>query len=178
MNNLLEYPVGIDDAIQDIQTTLYDELVDKWGIKKIDGYGRVYKNLKEGQVIPEVYISSESDYRSVLYNNQSCFFFIDSNNHNGNGFEFSTELTIVFMLNLKDISKKDKERIDEKVFMDAVNILRESFEGVFIIENHLKEIDTVLRDFDTSKIEENDMQPLHVFGIKGTLEYFINDNSC
>ena len=176
MIHTLKHPYGIDEAIQEIQESLYLNLSVLWRTDKLDAYGRIYKHSKDGEIIPEVYDVDEQGYKPAFYNGRSCFFFVDSNKQNGNGHEFKTELTIVFMVKLDDIYSKEKERVDEKVFTDAIRILRESFEGVFTIENHLKELENVLQGFGISKVKDNDIQPYHVFSIKGTLEYFINDN--
>lgn len=178
MNHTLKKTYGIDDVIQSIQTELFDYLSDLWDIKKLDAYGRVYKLSKDNNVLPKVYDTLEKDYKEVYYNERSCFFFVDSENQSGDGHSFESDLDIIFMLNLNDIYKSSKERVDERVFTDVVRFIRESYEGVFTITNHIKELDAVLRDFDITKIKDNDIQPLHVFGIRGLLEYFINDNSC
>lgn len=175
MIHLLKKDYGIDTAIEEIQQTLHNDLFDLWQVE-FDAYGRVYKNERDGEMIPEVYSTEVKGYKSALYNDRSCFFFIESDDQQGNGFEFTTELQIVFMLNLEQIYKSEKERVDERVFQDVVQILRESFEGVFTIKNHIKGVKGVFKDFGTSKLIGSDLHPLHVFSIKGSLEYFVNCN--
>ncbi len=177
MIHTLKHAYGIDEVIQDIQQTLYMNLIAKWDTDELDAYGRIYKKRQDdGEVIPEVYDVEQSGYKSTYFNGRSCFFFVDANKQSGNGYDFTSELTIVFMIKLDEVYADELERVDEKVFSDVVRLLRHSFEGVFTIESHLKELKNVFKDFGTTTIEDNDTQPYHVFSIKGTLEYFINDN--
>jgi len=169
---------GIDVPIQEMLEKLYDTLAEKWGTEKLDGYGRVYKNERDGELIPEVWKTDENQYKPALYNDQSSFFFVDSDRQKSDGYGNSTEIDIIFMLNLEQLFEKEKQRMDERVYIDAMQVLRESFEGVFEIETHFKGLETVFKrhGFSTKNIEQNDFQPYHVFSIGGTLEYFIDCN--
>lgn len=175
MNHILSETYNIDTILQDLQTKLYNYLVVQWGTNKIDAYGRVYKNEKNGVTIPEVYDVSIKGYKEVFYNNQSCFFFVDDDNHpcDDKDHEFTTNVKICFMLNLSDL-KTATERVDADVKRDVVSFLTDSsYNFDFELDNYTKGIDNVFREFDTMKIKNNDMQPLHVFAIETAFSYSV-----
>lgn len=171
MNNLLTEPHNLDKVIQELQTALYTGLVSKWGTDKIDAYGRVYKNERSNKTIPEVFVNNE--YKPVYYNNQSCFFFVDDDNHNieDEDHEFTTDVKIVFMLNLDDL-KTATERADADVKRDVTELLRDN-DYHFRMKEYIQGIDNVLREFDTSSLNKNDIQPLHVFAINTSWSYSV-----
>ena len=173
MNHILSKTYNLDSIIQDLQTRLYNHLVIKWGTDKIDAYGRVYKNEKEGKTIPEVYNATAKGYKEVLYNGQSCFFFVDDDNHPciDNDHEFTTNVKLCFMLNLDDI-KAETERVDEDVKKDVVTFLSVN-DYQFRMNGYIKGIDNVFREFDTHKIKNNYMHPLHVFAIETEFSYSV-----
>ncbi|WP_299116932.1 hypothetical protein [uncultured Winogradskyella sp.] len=176
MNHIITNTYNIDSEIQEIQTALYNELVSVWDSSEIDGYGRVYKNNRDGKYIPEVYKSDVKQYKDVRYNNRSCYFFIDGDRHTSEDqIVFQAPLKIVFMLNLKDI-KTITERADADVKRDAEVFLRR-YKGIFDIDGYEKTIEKVFQgfEFDSIKKTENDMQPLHVFALTGTLNYYITE---
>lgn len=174
MNHVLTETYNIDTEIQQLQTKLYENLVGVWNTSSIDAYGRVYKNERSGKTIPEVYDATLRNYKDVFYNGQSCFFFVDNDNHSTDEeHEFTAKVKICFMLKLDDL-KTASERVDADVKRDVVSIIRDHGHS-FTITGYLKTIDTVFREFDTASIKHNDMQPLHVFAIEGNLNYVIND---
>ena len=171
MNHLLSETFNIDTVIQKVQIALYDNL--DW--KGFDGFGRVYKNEKDGVVIPEVYLRSIKGYKSVLYNDQSSFFFIDSNNHTTDDeISFNTDVKIVFMVNLNTVKLNRTERVDAEVRRDVISVLRNN-QFDFTITGYEQTIDEVMRGFDTSQITKNDIQPYHIFAITGKINYLITD---
>lgn len=173
MNNVLTSPKDLDRVIQELQTKLYDELIIKWSTSKLDAYGRVYKNEKQGKVFPEVFDSVKQNYKRVFYNGQSCFFFVDDDSHpiDDQDHEFTTDVKIVFMLNLSDLTVKT-ERADADVKNDVIEILRDN-DFHFRMEEYIQGIDNVLRGFETKPIKNNDIQPLHVFAIRTSWSYSV-----
>ncbi|MEL4307427.1 hypothetical protein [Joostella sp. CR20] len=180
MNHTLSKTYNIDTEIQKIQTVLYDELLKVWQ-GELDGYGRVYKNERDGKVIPEVWRKDKNNYLETLYNNKSCFFFIDGDEHTSeDGIVYSTSLKIAFMVNLNKVLPNEEERADASVKRDVIEVLRTNvFNGFQLTEGatYQKGIEQVFRGLDTSNLNFNDMQPLHVFAITGTLNYYVN-NKC
>lgn len=171
MNYTLSETYNIDTVIQGIQKAIYNNL--DWGYD-IDGYGRVYKNEKDGQVIPEVYLESLKGYKPVYYNDKSSFFFIDGNTHTTEDeLSFNTDCKIVFMVNLEHIAN-GFSRLDAMVRRDVISVLR-NHQYDFMITGYETTLDEVFRGFDTSKILRNDIQPYHVFAITGNINYLITD---
>lgn len=176
MNHTLTTTYQIDTAIQELQTYLHDSLVSIWNIdiNGIDAYGRVYRNMREGETIPEVYDSTSKTYKETYYNSRSCFFFIDDLSHTTDDeYQYEARCKIAFMLDLESI-KSEVERSDADAQRDAIEFVR-GFNGNFNITGFEKGIDEVFRGFKTDGIKWNDMQPYHVFAIVGELSYFIND---
>jgi len=173
MNHVLTNTYNIDTIIQDLQTRLYNYLVVKWETSKIDAYGRVYKNDVEGKTYPMVYNANSKNYKEVYYNGQSCFFFVDDDNHpcDDEDHEFTTDVKICFMLNLNDL-KTETERVDADVKRDVITFLSDN-DYQFRLKGYVKGLDNVLREFDTSTLKQPDMQPLHVFAIETTFSYSI-----
>ena len=173
MNHILSQTHNLDSIIQELQTKLYSYLVDSWGTDKIDAYGRVYKNERGGKTIPEVYDSSLKGYKEVFYNGQSCFFFVDEDKHpcDDQDHEFTTGVKICFMLNLYDI-KTSTERADEDVKTDVIRFFRDN-DFHYDLKGYEKGIDNVFREFDTSKLNENDIHPLHVFAVETDFSYSV-----
>jgi len=173
MNHTLSSPYNLDSLIQEIQTILYDALIIKWNTSKLDAYGRVYKNEKNGKVFPQVYNSVNKNYKTVFYNSQSCFFFVDDDNHiiEDEDHEFTTDVKIVFMLNLDDL-KAATERADADVKRDVTEVLRDN-DNHFNFKRYIQGIDNVFNEFDVSNLKKPNMHPLHVFAIETAFSYSV-----
>ena len=173
MNYILSNAHNIDSLIQELQTKLYNHLVNKWSTTKLDAYGRVYKNEQDGKVIPQVYDSLTKNYKRVFYNNQSCFFFVDDDNHplDDEDHEFTTSIKIVFMLNLDDV-KTETERADADVKRDVIVFLTDN-DHHFSVTGYEKGIENVFRGFDTSSLQKPDLQPMHVFSVETNWSYTV-----
>lgn len=162
---------GLDFEIDKIKVHLEKYLK----YDKIDFYGRVYKNPSknnEGKILPEIYTGSKG-YREVLTNDLSngVVFFTDSGTHKSvNSLEFETTISIIFIVNLSKL-KGDLVRKDSEVQTEVLSII-----------NNLKQLEKIelvtgleaLHEFDISKIKLSDMQPWHIFSIKGQIKYNIN----
>lgn len=176
MNHTLSVTYNIDTVIQTIQTALYETLVPVWG--EFEAYGRVYKNEKNGKVLPEVWRRDVGNYREVYYQNSASahLFFIDGDIHTTEDeLVFQTDLKICFMVDLSRL-KNQTERVDADVQRDVVAAIRDNMFQDFKITGIEKGIENVFNKFNTDGIRSNDMQPLHVFSINGTLNYYINSN--
>lgn len=173
MNHTLSVTYNIDTIIQNLQTTLYNELLVTWNTTKLDAYGRVYKNERKDGVMPEVYDATTRQYKEVFYNNQSCFFFVVSDEETTEDeVNFKTTVRVVFMVNLSDI-KTETERVDADVKRDVTTLLRNDY--IFKIKKYIKGIDNVFRGLSTKKFQGNDIQPLHVFAFDCEVEYLVTD---
>lgn len=173
MNHTLSATYNIDAIIQNLQTTLYNELLVTWNTTKLDAYGRVYKNEHIEGVIPQVYDAISKNYKTVFYNGQSCFFFMVSDEETTEDeVEFKTTVRVVFMVNLSDI-KTETERVDADVKRDVTTLLRNDY--IFKIKKYIKGVDNVFRGLSIDKLKKNDMQPLHVLAFDCEVEYLVTD---
>lgn len=162
---------GLDYEVEKIKIHLEQNL-------KFDDvifYGRIYKNPAKndnGRLIPEVYTGAK-EYKEVLTNDlkNGVSFFFDSGKHtSASSIEMETELTVVFILNLSKL-KGDSVRKDSDVQLEVLAELMKlkQFESIELTAGL-----QALKDFDTSKIKLSDMQPWHIFSIKGQIKYNIN----
>lgn len=164
--------VGLDKEIGMLKKHIEKKL--KW--KDVEFFGRVYKNPTkndDGKSIPEVY-TGEKEYKEVLTNDlkSGVVFFSDSEKHSSvNSQEMETELSIIFILNLSKL-KSDQVRSDIEIQHEALVLLNET-KQLSISELSIG-LDA-MKEFDTSKIKLSDMQPWHIFSIKGKIKYNINN---
>lgn len=139
-------------------------------------YGRAYKNPTKSnndKLVPEIYTGSK-EYKEVLTNDlkNGISFFFDSGKHTSvNAIAMETELTVVFILNLSKL-KGDLIRRDSDVQIEVLSELMKlkQFESIELTTGL-----QALKEFDTSKIKLSDMQPWHIFAIKGNIKYNINN---
>lgn len=162
-------PEGIDQKINIMQKSLHTKL--EW--KEIDVYGRVYRNPSDKGYKPEAYIN-DREYKDVLTNDlkTGTIFFIESETHSFiSGYDFETDIKIVFMLDLEKISGNTRNdvEIQNKALLE---VRKHKFFSISKIE---KGIENIFKGFDVTNIKLNDMQPYHVFAIVGKLKYNINN---
>lgn len=174
MNHLKENTNGIDCTIKDMQTTLYDSLLKKWG--EIEMYGRVYKNPRKKKMIPEFYDGER--YIGDMYldsKENGKVFFIDSDVHrNVDEGLFESKIKVVFILNLEKIYPDGRN--DDKAQKDAFTSIQQDVFVDFDVTEIEKTINRVFSGFDVSQIQEDDMHPFHVFSINGNLKYNLTNN--
>ncbi|WP_448607163.1 hypothetical protein [Paenimyroides ceti] len=162
---------GIDFEIEKIKVQLENKLL--WTNKEV--YGRVYKNIpKKGKKpVPEVYVRN-NEYKEVLTNDlkTATVFFVDYNEHKAIGKnELEAELQIIFIVNLTDL-KGNSERIDSEAQHDVMQVLKRIRQ--YEVSNLIIGLEA-LKEFDTSKMQTSDMQPWHIFAVKGKIKYNINN---
>ena len=189
MNNILKSAEGLSLEIQSIQEILYTELRRKWviGGSKIQGFGKVYKNVQNSPenipkyyksskiFIPEVYNSSKGNYEDVFYknNNSLVFCFLTGDNDTTeDGLVYTSKVKIVIMVDLSMIYTNLQERQDDRIQQDVVEILR-NFTGSYKINEIQKGIDNIFNQYTTSGVKFDDLQPLHVFSVNIDLNYYL-----
>ena len=161
MIHLKENPVGIDYEIQRIQEYLYKNLK-SWNI---EAFGRVEK-LDNDLLI----FKKGIDYEKALGLNDSSngrFFFLDSNLTTEKSKQLTTDIELVFLLNIKKIKPEITHRADEEVKMEILNFLKKKVHGSIEILKGQE----VLKSFETKLL---DMQPYHF--IKFSFEHKYNNN--
>lgn len=173
MNNTVQNPKGIDKPIQRLQNHLYSTL--GWTVNM---YGRVYKTQTENGLIPQPYKGNGEYLKDAFFvdkgNNDANIFFIDADRHvTKDNINFTSEVKIVFMVNLKELYPTSTNRADEDCHEHVYNIIRQRSSFKFLrLEKTIK---TVFRDFSQDTIQKLDTQPYHTFAMVGTINYnFIN----
>lgn len=168
---LVSDPVGIDIPIDRIQKFLYSGL--NWD--KMQMFGRIYKNQGDNGKLPQ-YNDGSPEYQKDVYisdknNNANIFFVVNDVHKVVNPVEMESIIKIVFMVNLEKIYGPENQRLDSKAHKDVFDLLTQK--NQFIITSLETGLETVLKDFDTSKIKKADLQPLHIFALVGKIRYNI-----
>lgn len=177
MNYLVQEAVGIDAQISKVQQEIYDGISYKWKFN-IDGFGRVYKNPKNNNLIPEAYIGN-NEYVDVFLNDNinGHFFFLASDTHEtSDEIVFTTDVKIVFILNLEKIYG-NTGRSDALAHKDAVEVVRKTGKGRYQIKELQTGISNIFSGFSTESIKLDDMHPFHCFSINVEFYYYLTD-SC
>jgi hypothetical protein len=168
--------LGVDSKIKNIQDALNGHL----GFTNVDYYGRVQKIIsKDGKkIVPSVCISN-SEMKEVFYDDTKApggnvFFVVSDDDKSKNGILFTSEVKIVFMLNLNklEISKDKAYRADSEIQHHCISLLKKL--KVMNITNLQRGLKNILSEFDTSGIVKNDLQPYHTFSINGEIKYNFN----
>lgn len=177
---------GIDVKIQKFQGFIFDQLLTIWGLRESDynSYGRAYRNQSEDGYVPEVFtgnsVTNGKDYEEVLLNDnvkaQSFFSLGESQTHN-NGSTLA-DISIIFMVNVKELKPTITHRADEEIRRD-VELLCQNIRYGFEMKGIQTGIDNVFQEYPGMRRNEGmkfrDMHPLHCFRIDFNLLYNIND---
>ena len=177
MIHLKQDAVGIDNAIQSLQQYLYSKLV-SFGIANYESYGRVYKNGKNGKLIPERY-DENREYEEVLFNDKydmtSFFAIADVTQFDEKP---KNTVSIIFQLKLDKVFPLISHRADEE-FINLIIVLLEKSPKKVNIKSIARGIDQVYKEFDKTKIKFTDMQDFNVvrFDIELNYEYSCKFNT-
>ena len=177
MNNIRTEVFGIDVEIQDLQTVLYDTLIEDWS-NNVEAYGRAYRNIdSDNKQTLENYIGN-GDYQQVYHNDKdicTIFFIVGEDKKTDDGVVFTTEVKCVFMCDLKKVYPNDLERSDEKAQRKVTQIINESYQGDFEITKIETGIKNVFRGFNQDMIKFEDIHPYHCFSVNIDLSYYLNN---
>lgn len=181
-------PVGLDWYIQQLQTKLHSSLRTAWGTggellttTEYECYGRCYRNKKDDGYVAEVYTTG-NDYKEVYWNDKLSaisFFGISDSIKTASVASSTTDIHLVFFVNLAKLKPEITHRADEEVRMDVYNAIGKisngfTFKGVELwIENVLKEYPGSRRN---DRLKVVDMHPVHCFRFDFSLLYNQNQN--
>ena len=175
-------PVGIDYSLQLLQTELHDALLTKWSLSDSDykAYGRCYRKPTENGYIAVNY-ESANEYKEVYADDtvKALSFFGQSPRVQLDQKE-STDVHLVFFVNLAALKPSVTHRADEEVRRDVISVIGPGLYGFaytgfeLFVENVLREYPGTLRN----KISIVDMHPWHCFRINLKVLYDINSNNC
>lgn len=177
MNNTRSNTSGIDVVIDSFQKDLYNALDALYDFE-IHAYPRIYKNPRQGGYYPEWYNQQNKNYEDVYLDVSRPFtyFFIDDDNHvTSDGVVYTTQIKVVFIVDLSKVSTTDREDADVHRVV-SIAIKNNVFEN-FNIKGIEKNVPRVFQGLETSKIINSDMHPYHVFAIKGELGYYLTECS-
>lgn len=188
VNNILATATGIDDAIQSIQTDLYNQFSGIWS-GNMSAYGRVHKNpANVGEevpnyyrtskiVTPEWYNSEKKDYEEIYfddnYSSRICFL-VGDRRTTTDGLVYIAKVKCVFMMDLSEVYPNEVERQDAKTQNDVLNFMVYNNNGRYMINGLETGIDTIFYEYVTNNIRSMDMQPFHCFAVNIDLPYYLN----
>ncbi len=182
MNNLKTNPIGIDAVINEMQVKLYEKLTALWSVE-LDGYPRCYVLGQEREKTIEHFIGGIDYTGNLIHAEKNKFFFVNDDNYKKIDYlNYSTDLQIYFILNLKEIKPLILHRADEEVRNDVMSII-DSFSRLksekIIIKDFEKVFDykKILNKFQSEFIEN--MQPFHTFRIDcNIIKFSLNEKTC
>lgn len=146
MNYIKPEPVGIDKAIQSIQTRLYNKL----GFTGLDGFGRIYPIRQKGNLIPAHFVGG-TEYKEVLFNDQTTesgnfFFHEEARSTKINPSEWESTVHIIFQLEPFAVTSEYDQRNDEEIRAKIEKILNRT---AFILTDIVRGVEA-LNAFDNN----------------------------
>jgi hypothetical protein len=167
--------IGVDSVINDIQEELYDKITSLWS-GTIDGYGRLYKNKRDGSYIPEYY-HSKNDYKPIYYNDKvdgQFFFLVDDTSDTEDSVVFTVKCKCVFSVNIVNVLGSGRN--DQEAHRDVVEVLRD-INGNYDIKGIETTVEDVFRGYNTESIKHSNINPKHTFSVNLDLNYYLT-NKC
>lgn len=174
-NNLIINPIGLDTTIYEIQKKLYDVLQPKWNVI-LDGYPRCYNIQRENKRSIEYY-KGKNEYKNLIHLEGNKFFFTADNNQTQTTIDsFTTEVDLYFILNLDQCKSDLKNRGDNEVRIDVLNVLK-TFSQIGLNIQVVTDVDKVFQGYDFTF--RNDQQPYHCFKLTLNItDFTLNDTLC
>lgn len=186
------YPSGIDWYIQNLQTRLYNSLIDAkhWNLSDTSQfvcYGRAYRNKTNDGYMAQVFDTTVKEYTESYWNDSltAVSFFGLSNTPVKTGVMNEADVHLVMFCNLVKLQMKDKQsnavahRGDEELHVMVQEVIGRFGDGFKMdsietgLENVLKEYPGSRRD---QRLKHVDVHPIHCFRINLKLSYNPNKN--
>jgi len=159
---------GIDIPISRLNTLFESNL---WKGKSYTRYGRIFRNIRDGGIIPEAFDTSTGDYGDVLLNDKihalSFFDVLPDEDYNGT---FNANVRICFAVNLKKLYPSvTSEMATEYAHQDAlIQIKKSSFKPTGLTRGF-----DAFSDYELVKPEDS-MNPFYLFRFDTEIKYLIN----
>lgn len=175
-------PVGIDKAVDTVQSKLYSYLTTTASWTDYESYPRAYKNPKGSDIIPEIYVG-DNEYIEALFDDKftaTSFFLVDDNvtNNNGAGDEavYTQGVSIIFQVNLVELYPLIPHRADAEMHDDVFKAFN-SFD--LEVDGFSVGIDNVYSDVSLSgllksNIELTDLSDCHFVKFDVNINYLYN----
>jgi len=161
---------GIDIQIERLQDRFKDKLWTSVSSTNKDYFGRIYRNERDGDVIPQRFVSG-NDYKDVLLNDKkavTCFF--DVQPEESYEFQFNANVWILFAVNLKTLYPSITDRATEYVHEDVVREIKKI--GGWNVTGLVRGL-PAFADYSLVK-DSDDMQPFYLVRINCEVKYPLN----
>jgi len=165
---MIQDPKGIDAPIQDVQEIFIDELWADVSSSKKQFNGRVFGNLINESLTPEVHVSGTNDYKAVKFNDKLSvlsWFDVNDETESFDAGQVVHNVGIFFAVNLKDLYPDLSHRAVEEAHGAVIKLLDKA---------EVKGIVTGAKaygDFDIKNLKHPNMHPWHIFRIDYTMKY-------
>lgn len=173
---------GVDEAIQGMQTFLYNQLKNIWGLSDDDykAYGRAYKNQDEsGSYMPEVFVGvgndpNQTDYQDTFFDDtvKAVSFFGMGESEKYSVGSSTVPVFMIFMVQIPTLKTGFTSRADEEVRQDVKRLWMAHRFG-FTMTGTETGIANVFREYPSwaKKVKFRDEHPWHCFRINSNLLY-------
>lgn len=179
MNHTIPNPQGIQKAIQNLQTQLYNSLIALWGDDGLNGdsftmYGYTYRNYRKTEsgegYIPEWYKGDKEYTKSLFFEDTLAaqLWFDVKDNTKIAATTHTYDVSLYGFVNLDKLKPGgDPQRMDEPVVNDILRMIEPSLFG-FVVTSFAKDVDAVLSRYsgmEKRNTLNRDMQPFFCFRI-------------
>jgi len=157
-------PVGVDKSIDTIQKALYTELVTNGTWTNYESYHRAYRNETKNGIKPEVFTGNGNDYADVYMDDKftvTSFFLVDNETEIEEDM-FTSDISVIFQVNLNKLYTTAPHRFDEEFRNQIVKIFR-GLNGTFSFNSITTSIDGVYSGLDTEQVKLNDTHPWVIY---------------
>jgi hypothetical protein len=167
-------PIGLDALISKIQSKLYTDLNELWSTE-LEAFERCYIiQDKEGKKNVQRFVK-KNEYQTISVAEKNKFFFLHkAKSTKEDALYYTSEMEVIFILDLFNLKSEIEHRADFEVQSDVESILTQ-FDNVWIISLE-SGFDKALSGI--SYVQENDMQPYHVFKFNLGVRYKLDDTCC
>lgn len=165
-------PVGVDVAVNTIQNALYTGLVTNGTWTNYESYPRAYRNETKNGIKPEIFTGNGNDYVDAFSNDKFTVtsFFLTNNETVVNDDMFTSDISVIFQVDLNKLYTRPPHRFDEEFRNQIVKIFRD-LNGYFSFVSAVTDIDSVYEGIDTSQVQITDTHPCHVVRFELTANY-------
>lgn len=161
---------GIDIQIERLTYRFEEKLWTDVSSDSIDYFGRIYRNERDGDVIPQRFVSG-NEYKDILLNDKkavTCFF--DVQPEESYEFQFNANVWILFAVNLKTLYPSVTDRATEYAHEDVIREIKKI--GGWSVTGLVRGL-PAFADYSLVK-DSDDMQPFYLFRIICEVKYPLN----
>lgn len=169
---MIDNPIGIDRPIQIMQQLFVANL---WTSFTCSFNHRVFRNEKDGKLIPELLIDSTKEYKEVLFDDRYdvlSWFDVSDRSNSVDGTQLSQEVGIFFAVNLKKLYPTLAHRAVEEAHRDALMQIKKRPIVFEVIS--LETGEAAYGRFSTDNLTKYNMQPYHTFRYNCNVKYSFN----